>query len=99
LYFPPSFSLVKCDNTAADREAPGGAVLSGRLGLGMAGSRTTTDEEDGMAKKKAAFGGMTINFKGCTDSLESVFGAKPVSPAEMNKMIWAYVKKKKLVKR
>lgn len=46
--------------------------------------------------KKAAFGGYSINFKGCTDSLESVFGNKPIGPSQMTKEIWAYVKKNKL---
>lgn len=50
-----------------------------------------------MAKaKKAAFGGYTINFKGCTDSVEKIFGSKPVTPSEMTKAIWVYVKKNKL---
>ena len=48
-----------------------------------------------MAEKKA-FGGYTISFKGCTDSLESVFGSGKIAPSEMTKKIWAYVKSKKL---
>lgn len=51
-----------------------------------------------MAAKKA-FGGYTISFKGCTESLEQVFGTAPLSPSEMTKKLWAYVKKKaKIVK-
>lgn len=46
--------------------------------------------------KRPAFGGFSINFKGCTDSLESVFGSAPIGPAQMTKTIWAYVKKKKI---
>ena len=50
-----------------------------------------------MAKaKKAAFGGYSINFKGCTDTVESVFGGAAIGPSEMTKKIWAYVKRKKL---
>ncbi len=52
-----------------------------------------------MAKKKAAFGGYSINFKGCMDSVESVFGSKPIGPSEMTKKLWAYVKRKRLAKR
>ena len=52
-----------------------------------------------MAKKKAAFGGYSINFKGCKDSVESVFGAKPIGPSVMTKKIWAYVKRKRLARR
>jgi hypothetical protein len=49
--------------------------------------------------KKVAFGGYSINFKGCTDTVESVFGSKPVSPSDMTKKIWAYVKKHRLAKK
>jgi hypothetical protein len=49
--------------------------------------------------KKAAFGGYSINFKGCTDTVESVFGSKPVSPSDMTKKLWAYVKKHRLAKK
>ena len=52
-----------------------------------------------MAKKKAAFGGYSIHFKGCHDSLEKVMGAKPIGPSEMTKKLWAYVKRKRLGKR
>jgi len=46
--------------------------------------------------KKKAFGGYTISFKGCTESVEKVFGSKPVAPSEMTKLLWVYVKSKKL---
>ncbi len=49
--------------------------------------------------KKAAFGGYSINFKGCTDTVESVFGSKPVSPSDMTKKLWAYVKRRRLAKK
>ncbi|HLC79635.1 MAG TPA: hypothetical protein VJG83_04395 [archaeon] len=45
---------------------------------------------------KPAFGGYSISFKGCTDSLESVFGSGRIAPSEMTKKIWAYVKSKNL---
>lgn len=48
------------------------------------------------AKKKPAFGGYTISFKGCDESVEKVFGSTPIAPSEMTKKIWAYVKKNKL---
>ena len=47
-------------------------------------------------EKKKPFGGYSICFKGCNDSLESVFGSKPIAPSEMTKLIWAYVKKNKI---
>jgi hypothetical protein len=49
-----------------------------------------------MAKAKKAFGGYSINFKGCKDTMESVFGGSPIGPSDMTKKIWAYVKRKKL---
>ena len=53
-----------------------------------------------MAKaKKLAFGGYSIIFKGCSDTLESVMGSTPIGPSEMTKKIWGYVKKKKLGKK
>ncbi|HEV8439240.1 MAG TPA: hypothetical protein VGT40_14195 [Methylomirabilota bacterium] len=52
-----------------------------------------------MAKKRERFGGYAINFKGCSDTLESVMGSKPIGPAEMTKKIWAYVKRKRLGKK
>jgi len=47
-------------------------------------------------KKKKAFGGYNICFKGCDDSIEKVFGTGKLAPSEMTKKIWQYVKRKKL---
>ena len=44
------------------------------------------------AKPKKSFGGYAISFKGRKDSVEKVFGSKPIAPSEMTKKIWAYVK-------
>ncbi len=49
-----------------------------------------------MATKQKPFGGYGVNFKGCSDTLEGLFGKKPISPSEMTKLLWAYVKKNKL---
>ncbi|MBI1846063.1 MAG: hypothetical protein HY294_15855 [Candidatus Rokubacteria bacterium] len=51
-----------------------------------------------MAKKaaKKAFGGYALNFKGCNDTLESLFGSAPIGPSVMTKKLWAYVKRHKL---
>lgn len=48
-----------------------------------------------MAVKKA-FGGYSISFKGREESLEKVFGDKPLAPSEMTKRLWNFVKSKKL---
>ena len=49
-----------------------------------------------MAKGKKAFGGYSISFKGCKDSVESIFGSSPIGPSDMTKKLWAYVKRRKL---
>ena len=48
-----------------------------------------------MAAKKP-FGGYTISFKGANDSLQTVFGSTPITPSEMTKKLWAYIKQNKL---
>jgi hypothetical protein len=52
-----------------------------------------------MAGKKKAFGGYTISFKGCKDTMEKVFGSSPIGPSDMTKKVWAYVKRNKLSKK
>ncbi len=50
-------------------------------------------------KGKKAFGGYTVNFRGCNHSLEQVLGRTPIAPSQMTKKLWAYVKRHKLNKR
>jgi hypothetical protein len=45
---------------------------------------------------KKPFGGYSVCFKGCTETMEEVFGSKELPPSEMTKKLWAYVKSKKL---
>ena len=40
-------------------------------------------------QKKPAFGGYAISFSGRTETVEQVFGNKPIAPSEMTKKIWA----------
>ena len=49
--------------------------------------------------KKPAFGGYAINFAGRKETVEQVFGNKPIAPSEMTKKIWAFVKSKSLSNR
>ncbi len=50
-----------------------------------------------MAVKRKPFGGYTINFKAVADvPLGKVFGTKPITPSEMTKLIWKFVKQKKI---
>ena len=46
--------------------------------------------------KKKPFGGYAIRFSGRKETLEQIFGKKPVSPSEMTKKIWKFVKAKNL---
>jgi hypothetical protein len=51
-----------------------------------------------MAARKP-FGGYTISFASVKDAtLGEVFGTSPVTPSEMTKKIWAFVKRKGLAK-
>jgi len=49
--------------------------------------------------KKLPFGGYAINFAGRTETVEQVFGNKPIAPSEMTKKIWKFVKSKSLANR
>lgn len=46
--------------------------------------------------KKKAFGGYSIDFSGRTETMEEVFGKKPIGPSEMTKKIWQFVKRKRI---
>ena len=49
--------------------------------------------------KRKPFGGYAIKFAGRSETVEQVFGKKPVTPSEMTKKIWAFVKSKRLASR
>ena len=42
--------------------------------------------------KRKPFGGYAIQFSGRQETLEQVFGKKPVTPSEMTKKIWVFIK-------
>jgi len=46
--------------------------------------------------KRKPFGGYAINFAGRTETVEQIFGTKPVTPSEMTKKIWVFIKSKRL---
>ena len=80
-------------------------VLSGRRATSRVNPPLTPKEETmakGKAKgktrpaKKVPFGGYAVNFKGCSDTLESVFGSAPMPPSDMTKRLWEYVKRRRL---
>lgn len=64
--------------------------------------KKTAKKKKGTTKKKGgkkAFGGYTVNFKGCGETLEKIFGTAPIPPSQMTKKLWAYVKRNHLNKR
>ena len=62
--------------------------------------RKTTKKKATKSKtKKLLFGGYAINFAGRKETVEQVFGNKPIAPSEMTKRIWKFVKAKRLSNR
>ncbi len=62
--------------------------------------RKTTKKKATKSKtKKLPFGGYVINFAGRTETVEQVFGNKPIAPSEMTKKIWVFIKSKNLSNR
>jgi len=49
--------------------------------------------------KSKPFGGYAISFSGRTETVEEVFGKGAITPSEMTKRIWKFVKAKKLSNR
>jgi chromatin remodeling complex protein RSC6 len=47
-------------------------------------------------KAKKPFGGYSISFKNRNESLELVFGKPNITPSEMTKKLWKFIKKKRL---
>jgi len=45
--------------------------------------------------KKKPFGGYSISFAGREETLEDVFGTRPVTPAKMTKLLWEFIKRRK----
>ncbi len=43
-------------------------------------------------KPRKPFGGYLISFAGRSDSIQDVFGKAPMTPGDMNKKIWAFIK-------
>lgn len=62
-------------------------------------SKTKAKSSSKSKSKKPAFGGYAISFAGRTETVEQVFGNKPIAPSEMTKKIWAFVKAKSLSNR
>ena len=62
-------------------------------------SKTKARSSSKSKSGKPAFGGYAINFAGRQETVEQVFGNKPIAPSEMTKKIWVFVKAKGLSNR
>ena len=62
-------------------------------------SKTKAKSPSKSKSRKPAFGGYAINFAGRQETVEQVFGNKPIAPSEMTKKIWVFVKAKSLSNR
>ena len=62
-------------------------------------TKATPKKKAAPKSKKPAFGGYAINFAGRNETVEQVFGKKPIAPSEMTKKIWAFVKSQSLANR
>jgi len=60
---------------------------------------TTKKSKPKSSSSKKAFGGYAISFAGRKETVEEVFGKKPIAPSEMTKKIWTFVKSKSLSNR
>ena len=40
------------------------------------------------------WGGVIVDFAGCTDSLERIFGTDDISPGILSRRLWAYINTK-----
>jgi hypothetical protein len=60
---------------------------------------TKTQSSTKSKSRKPAFGGYSINFSGRKETVEEVFGNRPIAPSEMTKRIWTFVKAKSLSNR
>jgi chromatin remodeling complex protein RSC6 len=59
-------------------------------------SRKKTKSRKKSGSKKKPFGGYAISFSGRTETMEQVFGRGKVTPSEMTKKIWKFIKSKRL---
>ena len=58
--------------------------------------RKTTSRSRTTRKTKKPFGGYAISFNGRKETLEQVFGKTNITPSEMTKKLWKFIKNKKL---
>ena len=62
-------------------------------------SRSKKGSRSKSTGKKKPFGGYSISFSGRKETVEQVFGKGNITPSEMTKKIWKFVKAKRLSNR
>ncbi len=62
-------------------------------------SRSKKKSKSKSKGKKKPFGGYAISFSGRTETVEQVFGKGEITPSEMTKRIWKFIKAKRLSNR
>ncbi len=62
-------------------------------------SRSKKKSKSKSKGKKKPFGGYAISFSGRTETVEQVFCKGAVTPSEMTKKIWQFIKAKRLSNR
>ena len=62
-------------------------------------SRSKKKSKSKSKGKKKPFGGYAISFSGRTETVEQVFGQSEITPSEMTKRIWKFIKAKRLSNR
>ena len=48
--------------------------------------------------KKPVFGGLNLDFNNCNQTLEQVFGKNKLTPPQMTRKLWKFIKKNNLGK-
>ena len=69
------------------------------LEISLVAKKKSKTTESKTKTSKKPFGGYAIQFNGRKETMEQVFGKTPITPSEMTKKIWAFVKAKQLSNR
>ena len=62
-------------------------------------SKSRSSKSQKTKGKKKPFGGYALSFSGRTETVEEIFGRGEVTPSEMTKKLWKFIKAKKLANR
>lgn len=62
-------------------------------------SKSRSSKSQKSKGKKKPFGGYALSFSGRTETVEEIFGRGEVTPSEMTKKLWKFIKAKKLANR